>query len=87
MHHADQCLPWREGSDHFLTQRLFFYPGDEVTDSRQCDIGLKQGQPDFSEHVSGVRLGQSRFAAHGLDDFGQTLGQVVKHENRATFRG
>ena len=87
LHHAHQRLAGRERADDFLAQRLFLDPGDEFAHGGEGNVGLQQRQTHFAQHVGGVGFGQAGFAAHGLDHFGKTLGQVVKHGIGSVWSG
>jgi hypothetical protein len=75
-----------ERADHFFAQRFFFYLADEFAHGRQRHVGLEQRQAHLAQHLGGVRFGQSRLAAHGLDDFGEALGQVIQHDGYLFIR-
>ena len=49
----------------------------ELGQSRQRHVGFQQGQAHFAQHLGGIRLGQTRLAAHRLDDLGKALGKVI----------
>jgi hypothetical protein len=77
LHHADQRLARRQRGNHFLAQRLFFDAGDEFAHGRQGNVGLQQRHAHFAQHFGGVGFGQAGLAAHGLDDLGKALGQII----------
>ena len=72
--HADQGLAWRQRGDHFFAQRLFLDAGDKFAHRGQRHVGFEQREAHFAQHVGGVRFGQTRLTAHGLDDLGKALG-------------
>ena len=77
LHHAHQGLAWRKAADHLLAHGLFPDGGDEILHHRQGDVGLEQGHAHLAQRIANIGLGQARLAAQGLDDPGQTVGQVI----------
>ncbi|MNM78701.1 hypothetical protein D3C81_906120 [compost metagenome] len=77
LHHAHQGLARRQRGNDILAHGFFFDFGDEFAHGGQGDVGLEQRQAHFAQHVGGVRFGQARLAAHGLDDFGKPLGEII----------
>ena len=86
LHHADQGLARRERADDFLAQGFFLDARDEFAHRGQGDVGFEQGQPDFAQHLGGIRFGQAGFAAHGFDDLGQPLGEIVEHDGSDIYQ-
>ena len=74
-----KCLTRRKAADHILAERLLFDRRDEILDDRQGDVGFEQRHAHFAQRVLDIRLGETRFAAHLLDDLREACGQVVEH--------
>ena len=76
---TDQRLAGRERSDDLLALGFFLDAGYKVAHHRQRHVGFEQRQPHFAQHLGGVGLGQTRFAAQGFDHLGEAVGKVVQH--------
>ena len=79
LHDADQRLSRRQRADHLLADGLFAHRGDEILDDRQRDVGLQQRHAHFAQRAVDVGVGEPRFAAQGLDDAAEPLGQIFEH--------
>jgi hypothetical protein len=62
-----------------LAERLLLDGGDELAHHRQRNVRLQQRNADLAQHLLGVGFRQPRFAAHRLDDAGQSLGKAIEH--------
>ena len=77
LHHADQGLAGRERGNDFFAQGFFL---DLAMNSRTAGRATSASSRArrTSRSISAVfGFGQPRFAAHGLDDFGKPLGEVI----------
>jgi hypothetical protein len=77
VHDPDQRLTRRQRARHFLTDRPFLDPGDEVLDHRQGHVRLQQGEADFPHHFLNVFFCEPGLATNGLYDLGEPLREVV----------
>ena len=81
MHHAYKCLAGRQAADHFLAKRFFLDPRDKIPHHRQGNIGLQERQADLAQHVLSIGFCEACLTPHGLDDTGETLGEIFKHDD------
>ena len=80
LHHTDERLTGVEIPDHFLAHRFFLDAAEDLFHYGKCNVGFQKRKAHFAQHLLGVGFREARLAAHGLDDFRETLAEIVEHE-------
>ena len=68
MKNLHDLLAGRDAAQHFLAERLFLDPRDEILRDLVIDIRLKQGEPHLAHRVVDVRLADRTVTAQVLEN-------------------
>src|ERR1043166_7799055 len=79
VNHFDHLLTRLNALDDLLPERFGFYPLDEITDHLKIDIGIQQGQPDFTQGIADVGLRNLAQAAQVSERILQLAAQYIEH--------
>ncbi len=75
----DQVLLGAERTQDILAERLLLYVVDELADDVDIDVSFEQGEPDLTQSVLDIALGDSALAGEFLKNPFQATAQVLKH--------
>src|SRR4030088_1539950 len=84
-HDLDNLLAGRKSGQDFLPDRLGPDAVDKFLDHLEIDVGFKQRQPDFTQRLVNVLLGQLGLTAKALERALQFLLKILKHKGKKLF--